>query len=143
MNVKPPTGTLRGEVFYDADCAICSRVTTRWGGLFERRGFRWTPLQTPDAATRIGASDAELSAEMKLRLANGRVLGGADAWAILFRSVWWLWPIGVLIGLPGIRFLSAAIYRWIARNRYCLSGACELRNHPPTHHRHAAFFEMP
>ena len=79
-------------------------------------------MQTPGTAARTGASDAELRAEMKLLLADGRVVGGAHAWAVLFRSVWWLWPLGVLIGLPGLRVLSAAAYRWIARNRYCISG---------------------
>ena len=134
---------MRGEVFYDADCAICVRGVTRWAGLFERRGFRWLPLQTPGAPARVGASEAELRAEMKLRLAGGRVLGGVDAWAGLFRSVWWLWPVGILIGLPGIRPSGAAAYRWLARNRYCLSGACELHRSPSIHHRHAAFFELP
>jgi len=122
--VNPPTPShpSRGEVFYDGDCAMCSRGAARWGGLFARHGFRGLPLQTPGTAARTGASDAELRAEMKLLLADGRVVGGAHAWAVLFRSVWWLWPLGVLIGLPGLRVLSAAAYRWIARNRYCISG---------------------
>jgi predicted DCC family thiol-disulfide oxidoreductase YuxK len=137
------TRNLRGEVFYDADCAICSRCAARWGGLFERRGFRWLPLQTPGTSERLGVSESALRAEVKLRLADGRIAGGVDAWAVLLRSIWWLWPVGVFIELPGIRTFGASAYRWFARNRYCISGACGLHNHPPTHHRHAAFFEMP
>lgn len=101
VNVERTSNALRGEVLYDADCAICSRGTTGRDSFFERRGFHWLPLQEPDAATRLGVSDVELRAEMKLRLADGRVIGGVEAWAVLFRLVWWLWPVGVLIGLPG------------------------------------------
>ena len=139
----PTTTNQRGEVFYDAGCALCSRGAARWGGLFERRGFHWLPLQTPDAPARTGASEAGLRAEMKLRFADGRVVGGAVAWAVLLRAVWWLWPLGVLIDLPGVRSVSAAAYRWFARHRYCISGACGLRDHSSTHHRHTAFLEMP
>jgi len=143
MNTNQSTTPLRGEVFYDADCAICARGAARCGGLFGRHGFRWLPLQTPGTATRTSASEAALRAEMKLRFADGRVIGGADAWAVLFRSVWWLWPLGFLIRLPGVNVLSAAAYRWIARNRHCISGACELPDHPANHHRHTAFIELP
>lgn len=120
---------MRGEVFYDADCAICSRGAARWGEIFKRRGFHWLPLQTSGTAIRARLSEAELRAEMKLRFADGGVVGGMDVWAVLLRSVWWLWPAGILIGLPGIKNLSAAIYRWFARNRHCISGACRLHSH--------------
>ena len=143
VNVKKTTNTLRGEIFYDDDCALCTRGATRWGELFERRGFHWLPLQTPDTTTRTGASEAELRAEMKLRFPDGRVIGGVDAWVALFRSVWWLWPMGTLIGLSGVKGLSAAAYRWFARNRHCISGACGLRHHSPAYHRHGTFFELP
>jgi predicted DCC family thiol-disulfide oxidoreductase YuxK len=130
VNTSNPTSPPLGEVFYDANCAFCARGAARWGGLFARRGFRWLPLQLHDTPARTGASKAELREEMKLRFTDGRVLGGAAAWAVLFRSVWWLWPLGVLIGLSGIRILSAATYRWIARNRHCLGGACRAQDHP-------------
>jgi predicted DCC family thiol-disulfide oxidoreductase YuxK len=143
VNANQTTTTPRGEVFYDAGCGMCSRGATRWGGVFARRGFHWLPLQTPGTPERTGASEVELRGEMKLRFADGRVVGGATAWAVLFRAVWWLWPLGVLMGLPGLNTLSAAAYRWIARNRYGISGACGLRRHSLDYHRHGAFLELP
>lgn len=143
MNLNPTTPAPRGEVFYDAGCGMCSRGATRWGGLFARRGFLWLPLQTPGTSERTGASADELRGEMKLRFADGRVVGGAGAWAVLFRSVWWLWPLGVLMGLPGFNTLSAAAYRRIARNRHAISEVCGLYNHPTPSHRHGAFLELP
>jgi predicted DCC family thiol-disulfide oxidoreductase YuxK len=138
----------RGWVFYDGECRFCVRGATRWGGIFARRGFHWLPLQTPGTTARLGMEEAALREEMKLLRADGRISGGVDAWAILFRSAWWLWPIGALLALPGVRWLGAVGYRWVARNRYCLGGRCERSQHKTTdqdqnHPRHSAFFKMP
>jgi predicted DCC family thiol-disulfide oxidoreductase YuxK len=138
----------RGRVFYDGECRFCVHGATRWGSLFARRGFAWLPLQTPGTTTRLGLDENALREEMKLLDAEGRIVGGVDAWAVLFRSVWWLWPVGVLLGLPGARWVGGVIYHWVARNRHCLSGSCELPNHQPGDQkqndpRHRAFFEIP
>jgi predicted DCC family thiol-disulfide oxidoreductase YuxK len=115
----------------------------RWGGLFARRGFVWLPLQTPGTAARLGVTEAQLLEEMWLQLADGRVVAGVNAWARLFRAVWWVWPMGVLLCVPGINALAARVYRWIAANRHCLGGTCKLHSHDGPHHRHAAFLELP
>lgn len=132
-----------GWVFYDADCPLCVVGVRCIGGLFARRGFVWEPLQAQDAAARLGLSHSELLGEMKLLLAGGRVVGGADAWAELFRSVWWLRPLGWLMRLPGLHVLSHVAYRWLARNRYCFGGICRVCIPPTRHHRTTTFFELP
>lgn len=138
----------RGWVFYDGECRFCVRGATRWGGLFARRGFAWLPLQTPGTTARLGMMEAARREEMKLLYADGRIFGGVDAWALLFRSVWWLWPLGALLALPGVRWCGGVTYRWVARNRYCWGKRCELPNPNPldqghTHPRHSAFLELP
>lgn len=135
--------TIRGRVYYDAECRFCLGAVRRWGGLFARRGFVWLPLQTPGAPARLGLPPEALRGEMKLQLADGRVRGGAGAWAELFRSVWWLAWLGALLRAPGFRSLGAAAYRWIARNRHCLGGGCEALRSVPPPPRHSAFLEMP
>jgi predicted DCC family thiol-disulfide oxidoreductase YuxK len=132
-----------GWVFYDGECGFCVDSQRRWGGLFARRGFVWLPLQSAEAPRRLGAHAATMRGEMKLLLANGDVAGGIAAWAVLFCSVWWLWPAGVLLGWPGVRWLGGLGYAWLARNRYCLDGSRRLPAQDPKHARHSAFFEMP
>jgi len=66
---------------------------------------------------------------MWLRLADGRTFGGVNAWGALLRHVWWLWPLGVLLVLPGVNAAARILYRWIAKNRHCLGGACTIRSH--------------
>jgi predicted DCC family thiol-disulfide oxidoreductase YuxK len=133
----------RGWVFFDAECDFCVRGATRWGGWFERRGFRWLPLQTPGTAKRLGVAETALREEMHLLLADGQLAHGVEAWVILFRAVWWLWPLGFLLRRPGIHWLGDCTYRWVARNRNCFAGRCENRRPKPSRHRHGAFFELP
>jgi len=123
--------SVRGWVFYDAECRFCVAGRTRWGPLLERRGFVWVPLQTPGAAGRLGVTEERLFAEMWLKLADGRVVSGVNSWSILMRAVWWLWPLGMLLEVPGINPIAAWVYRWTARNRHCLGGACKIHSHGP------------
>ncbi|MFN3409532.1 MAG: thiol-disulfide oxidoreductase DCC family protein [Limisphaerales bacterium] len=141
MTASP--GTIRGRVYYDAQCRFCVGGVRRWGGLFARRGFVWRPLQSPEAPARLGMAPAALRGEMKLQLADGTVRGGADAWATLCLSVWWLAWLGALLRLPGIRTLAAAAYRWVARHRHCLGGGCEIEATVTAPPRHGAFLELP
>src|SRR6185503_783057 len=61
---------------------------------------------------------------MHLLSRDGRVLHNADALGVLCRSVWWLWPLGFLLLMPGLRELGRLAYDWFARNRYCVGGTC-------------------
>lgn len=148
MTDKDASASYGGCIFYDAGCPLCVAGVRRIGGVFVRRGFVWEPLQTPRAAVTLGDSAAETLGEMKLSLADGRIVGGADAWAELFRSVWWLWPVGTMLTLPGFNWIGHAIYRWLARHRYCFSPRCQFpragaRRALPHPHRHTAFLELP
>jgi predicted DCC family thiol-disulfide oxidoreductase YuxK len=117
---------VRGWIFYDAECAACVAGRNRTGGLFESRGFRWVPLQTPSAAERLGVYAAAFDTRMHLLTGDGLVRHNADAFGVLCRSVWWLWPLGALLLVPGFRGLARLSYDWFARNRYCIGGRCQL-----------------
>ncbi len=131
---------MNGEVFFDANCPICVFGARRLSGFFGRRGFRWSPLQTAGTAERLIISDAELRSEMKLLHLKGKVIGGIDTWIFLLRTVWWLWPLGMFLRLPGIHLLADSIYRWLARKRNCFSGSCGGNN---STERHRVFFKFP
>jgi predicted DCC family thiol-disulfide oxidoreductase YuxK len=103
----------------------------------------FVPLQAPWVRKRIGLDSAELMVEMKLLAANGQIHSGVDAWAVLFRAIWWLWPIGYFLTAPGIHWLAGCLYRSIARNRSNLGGRCKTGRQEPARHRHSVFFELP
>lgn len=128
------------EVFYDAECSFCRSSVKFFGAFFTRRGFRWLPMQLPGTAARLKISETELRGEMKLLRADGKLLGGIDAWICLLRSTRWLKPLAEFFEWPGIHRLADGGYRWLARNRYCFGGHCSVR---VASSRHKAFFEMP
>jgi predicted DCC family thiol-disulfide oxidoreductase YuxK len=134
----------RGWVFYDALCPICLATLRRWVGLFRSRGFEFAPIQDEWVRRVLGLALGELPPEMKLLLKDGRLLGGVDAVREMSRTVWWLWPLAVLSGWPGLRTLAGRAYRWIASNRYCLGDVCPLpRRHRVPHHAATTFLELP
>ena len=117
---------LVGWIFYDAACPPCVTARQRTGRLFASRGFVWLPLQTPGSAARLGIPESDFAIRLHLQLIDGRLLHNADALGVLCRSVWWLWPLGVLLLMPGFREIGRISYDWIARNRYCVTDACTL-----------------
>jgi predicted DCC family thiol-disulfide oxidoreductase YuxK len=115
-----------GWIYFDAQCPFCLAHRKRWGSVLERRGFVWRPLQTSGTAERLGITNARLQAEMWLHIADGRRFSGINAWIVLMRRVWWLWPIGVALAVPGFNAAGRALYRWVAKHRYCLGGTCTI-----------------
>ena len=129
MNTEIPAtdnASPAGWIYFDAGCRFCVAQQRRWGRILERRGLVWLPLQTPGAAEQLGITDDQLRSAMWLQLADGRTFSGVDAWSALLLGVWWLWPVGVLLQLPGFHAAGRMLYAWIARHRHCLGGACAL-----------------
>ena len=114
-------------IYYDDECRFCRDMLRRFGRTLARRRFTFVPLQSPGAARVLRVSDEHLLDEMKVRLDDGSVFGGASALAAIARRIWWAWPLWVLSRVPGAMLVLDAAYRRIARNRHCLNGACEVR----------------
>jgi len=112
-------------IYYDDECQFCRGMLQRFGRTLARRRFTFVPLQSKDAGHVLGVSEEHLLDEMRVRLDDGAVLGGASAVAAIARRIWWAWPLWALSRVPGIMWLMNSAYRWIARNRNCLNGACE------------------
>ena len=124
--MNPTTKCVAGCLYFDGACSFCLRWVGRLGFIARHGGFELVPLQSPAARRDLGLTEAELPAEMKLRLADGRVLGGVDAFIALAEAAGWTAPLGWLARMPGVNELAWRGYRWIALNRHCLGGQCEL-----------------
>lgn len=118
------------QVFYDAECRLCVAGANRLRGVLARRGIALVPLQSPGASTLLGVPEEQLLVEMRLRLANGTVLGGASAVVEIARRIWWASPLWAISRLPGAMRPLNAIYRWVARNRTCFNGTCDVGTTP-------------
>jgi predicted DCC family thiol-disulfide oxidoreductase YuxK len=113
-------------IYYDDECQMCRAMLRRFGGTLARRRFRFVPLQSPGAAHVLGVSEERLLDQMRVRFDDGTVCGGAAAVAAIARRIWWATPLWALSRVPGAMPVLDVAYRWIARNRHCLNGACEV-----------------
>jgi len=109
-------------ILYDGTCGICTGGATWFGTIVQRRGYRLAPLQSDiGSAFRIPGTD-----EMQLIARDGTILGGAEAFAQICRGIWWARPVAWLWYFSTGRRLLRMGYRWLADNRYLVSGMCEL-----------------
>jgi predicted DCC family thiol-disulfide oxidoreductase YuxK len=140
----PPAGT----VYYDGACGLCAAWVARHGGRFGRRGFRFVTMQSDEGRAALGLAPGELPGEMKLRLPDGRLLGGIYAVAELYRRLGWGWPLWLAVQVPGLRQLAGLAYRHVALRRRRLTrllglpaacppdDACALPPSPSRHEHH-------
>jgi len=114
----------KGWVLYDGDCAFCSRWANFWSPVLRRRGFEIEALQADWTPAALGMERDEAVRDVRLLTTSGATFAGADVYLYVARRIWWAWPFGVLFGFPGFNLLIRAGYRWLAANRYCVSGYC-------------------
>lgn len=121
------TRTTRGWVGYDGDCPLCVGLARRFERTLRRRRFDVAPLQTPWLRERLGLPADDAPTEMRLLTLEDQVFGGADAVIEIARHVWWAWPVFAFAQMSAGRAILHAGYRWIAKRRNCLGGACRVR----------------
>ncbi|HVF71915.1 MAG TPA: DCC1-like thiol-disulfide oxidoreductase family protein [Chthoniobacterales bacterium] len=110
---------MRGWILYDAECRMCRNMMRRFEQTFTSRRFVFAPLQ-------LELQAGERPTEMRVRVADGRVFGGADAVLFLAQFVWWGLPLRWFAKVPGAKRLLHRIYQEIATRRSCDGGACLL-----------------
>ena len=125
-----PQGFVAGRLYWDSACPFCIRWVGRLGFIARQGSFELVPMQTDAARRDLHLREGELPTEMKLRLADGRLLGGLDAFIAMAEAAGWTAPLGWLLRAPGINTLAWGGYRWVARNRHCLGGSCALPPQP-------------
>lgn len=123
-------------VIYDGECAFCRKQVARldnWDtqgriaymSLHDEEVYRTWPHLSKDA----------LMEAMCLVDSDGSTHWGPDVFRVLSRrlpALWWLAPF---MRIPFTRSLQRTVYRWVARQRYKLSGkavcddeACEVHS---------------
>ena len=117
---------LRGWVFFDRDCSVCTSLARRFRRTLESRGFGLAALQDARVQALLALPPSELLREMRVATAEGAVYGGAQAIVYLARQIWWAWPLYAAAKVPGVPRLLGAGYGWFADHRTCASGACSL-----------------
>lgn len=121
----------RSTVLFDGECRFCSKAARQLRALtagdVELLSFR-----APGVLERFpGVTAAACEEAMQFIRADGRVFSGAEA-AVQALQGRWLGKAALVYYLPGIRQLSDAAYRTIAKYRFriagreCTDGTCHL-----------------
>ncbi|HKE00205.1 MAG TPA: MBL fold metallo-hydrolase [Planctomycetota bacterium] len=123
--------TDRWRIWYDDQCELC-HAGLAWLRVLDRHGrVEAIPLSAVvgGGEPRPGdASDDDLLRHIHAQAPDGSIHVGSRAMARLACLFPWTAPIGWLARAPGFAWIAAALYGWVARNRYSLSrcrgGAC-------------------
>ena len=116
-------------VLYDGQCGFCrSQITLlRWldlGGHLVTRSLH--DPRVADDFPNIRKED--LLAQMYVIDPSGKARGGAEAVRYLSRRLVLLWPLALILHIPGTMPLWKTLYAWVARNRMRLAGKCDDGN---------------
>lgn len=115
-------------VIYDGQCRICTAQIRKLPWWDCQGRLSYLSLHDPEVARRWpDLSHDRLMQEMLIIDRHGNRHWGPEAIRYLtwrLRRLWWASPF---LHCPGSMFLWRPLYRWIARNRYRLSGgqACD------------------
>ncbi len=118
-----PVDPNRPTLVYDGDCGFCTRsvqFVQRW---IDRRGrYDVRPWQELDLAA-VGLTERDCEEAAQFITADGSIRSGhlAAASAVAHGAPAWR-PVGYLLMAPGVSWVAAHAYRWVADHRYQLPG---------------------
>src|SRR5260370_9253660 len=102
----------RGWLLLDAECDFCVGIANSLMGPMKRRGLAVAPLQDPRVGSLLGLSQEELLRAICFVRTDGSRYIGVSAVLAVARELWWAWPPMWIAGVPGMRSVMQAGYRW-------------------------------
>jgi predicted DCC family thiol-disulfide oxidoreductase YuxK len=121
---------VRAIVLYDDSCGFCRRWIPFWKECLRRRGIEIAPLQSQWVRTSLHLFGEELLVDLRLLLADGHLICGANVYRYLMKRIWWAYPLYLLSIAPVFRAMFDRAYRTFADNRFRFSTACGLTDAP-------------
>lgn len=122
---------MRGVLFFDGACGMCTRSRDLLLKLNRTGELNTEPLQGAGTAERLGIASDRLMESVRWLDSSGLVYSGAEAAnAALSAALGTRLPLAVY-RIPGMQTVQDAIYRWVADHRYRFPGTtpyCE--SHP-------------
>ncbi len=112
-------------VYYDGACPACVRDRQYYESLAggEDGGVCWYDITgREEELQQLGIDPHKALTELHVSDEAGRVLSELDAYILLMRRVPRLKPLASLIGLPGVKPLLGAVYRWMVLRRLRKTG---------------------
>ncbi|MGZ5027911.1 MAG: DCC1-like thiol-disulfide oxidoreductase family protein, partial [Methylobacter sp.] len=138
---KQPTLT----VFYDQLCPLCNRTVLILNhfDIFHRIDFKNAQEHAAHYPALASMNSEALLTDLYALDRNNRIYSGVDTYAQIFIKMRYLFPIGIILSLPGIHQFALKKYRSIAdtRNRIPCTSDCLLPQALPDTTLYHHFFE--
>jgi len=129
-----PPGS-RPVLVFDGDCAFCTtsaRFAERW--VVRSGSVCVAPWQQLDL-DKVGLSPDQCMTAVQWVGQGGQTVQGHAAIAAAMRAGRPVWrPLGALLVAPGVSWLTAKVYAWVAAHRYQMPGgtaACHVKDPAP------------
>lgn len=115
----------RDTVIYDGQCRFCRSQIALLRWLDCCRSLHFVSLHDPVVTDQFPELSADsLLTQMYVVDRSGHARGGIDAVRFLSRRLPLLWPLAVLLHVPGSLPLWRSLYKFVARHRYRIAGSC-------------------
>ena len=113
-------------VLFDGECRFCQRQIAILRRLDVRRRFIYKSLHEPSVAADFPELSMEqLQEQMFVIDTQGNARGGATAVRYLSRKLLLLWPLALLLHIPGSLPLWNWLYAYVAKRRLWIAGRCD------------------
>jgi len=141
VTAKQPSLT----VFYDQLCPLCNRTVLILNhfDLFSCIDFKSAQEHAAHYPALASINNEILLTDLYALDRTNRIYSGVDTYARIFIKMRYLFPIGIILNLPGIHQFALKKYRSIAdtRNRIPCSSACPIPQVLPDTTLYHQFFE--
>jgi predicted DCC family thiol-disulfide oxidoreductase YuxK len=115
-----------GWILYDDSCGFCRRWVPFWERTLRKHGFEIATLQTDWVRQKLQLSENDLLQDLRLLLANGKQIRGADTYRYAMKRIWWAYPVYLFSIVPLGKNIFDWSYRKFAAHRHQISRACKL-----------------
>ena len=125
----------RSTLVYDGRCSFCRRWVARIARMDRSGTFEFVARQTEGLTRRFPKLvEGDFNSGMRLITPDDAIHVGADAAYQIVRRLRFLHLIAWLYHVPGIHWLTRAVYAWIAANRQSLGSKCDNETCKPVRH---------
>jgi hypothetical protein len=101
-----------------------------WENILRKRGFAIAPLQADWVKEKLPLDDAARLQDLRLLLADGKLISGAETYRYAMKRIWWAYPIYLFSVAPVGKNIFNWSYRKFAAHRHQLSQICQLPGKP-------------
>ena len=124
--MNEPEAKPAGWILYDDSCGFCRRWIPFWAKTLQKRGFQITKLQEGWVREKLQLEEERLVQDLRLLLASGEQIEGADTYRFAMKRIWWAFPVYLFSVAPLGRNVFDWSYRKFATHRHQISRACKF-----------------